>query len=118
MVHRDIRIKRAYEPPAPEDGSRVLVDRLWPRGVTKQAARIDDWPKEITPSTELRKEFSHMPERWAEFKARYAQELEGQAEALDRLCRRAEEGPVTLVFAARDERYNNAVALKEILEQR
>ena len=112
-----IRIRRAYDPPAKEDGARILVDRLWPRGLTKERARVDLWLKELAPSTELREEFHHDPARWEEFRRRYREELTANGETLGQLRREAGEGTVTLLFAARDEDHNNAVVLKELLEQ-
>ncbi|WP_298438815.1 DUF488 family protein [Geobacter sp.] len=111
-----VGIKRIYDPPAPEDGTRVLVDRLWPRGIAKDEARIDEWLKEIAPSDELRKWFGHDPARWEEFRERYRRELEAKGEPLERLRALAGKGTVTLLFAARDEEHNNAVVLKEILD--
>jgi uncharacterized protein YeaO (DUF488 family) len=115
------RIKRAYAEPAPADGLRVLVDRLWPRGLSKKAAVIDLWLKEIAPSTALRQWFGHDPERWAEFQRRYREELSApeRAAALARL-REAERtsGTVTLLYAARDETHNHAAALLEVLRER
>jgi uncharacterized protein YeaO (DUF488 family) len=113
-----IRLKRAYDQPAANDGYRVLVDRVWPRGVSKDEAQIDDWPKEIAPSTELRKWFGHDPEKWDEFKKRYFQELDGRAEIVNELVNQAREGRLTLVYSAKDEKHNNAVALKEYLKER
>lgn len=113
--HDRVRIKRAYEAPSADDGTRVLVDRLWPRGVRKADAAIDHWAKELAPSTELRKWFGHDPARWAEFRRRYAAELREQGEALDRLRALAEKGPVTLVYAAHDEEHNDAVVLRDVL---
>ncbi len=110
-----IRLKRAYEPPAADDGARILVDRLWPRGVRKADARIDTWMKEIAPSTALRRWFGHDPARWQEFRTRYLAELRRHSEDLDRLRALAQRGPVTLVFAARDERHNDAVVLRDVL---
>jgi uncharacterized protein YeaO (DUF488 family) len=110
-----IRLKRAYEPASKADGTRVLVDRLWPRGVTKAAAAIDRWEKTLAPSDSLRKWFGHDPARWNEFQKRYAEELRGCREALHELRALAREGPVTLVFSARDERHNDAVALRDVL---
>lgn len=112
-----IEIKRAYEPASPEDGSRILVDRYWPRGVRKEAARIDAWLKDLAPSRELIAWFGHRPERWDEFRRRYHQELtwpEAEA-ALRDLQKRAAAGKITLVYSAWDEAHNNAVALKQIL---
>ncbi|MGA9016067.1 MAG: DUF488 domain-containing protein [Acetobacteraceae bacterium] len=110
-----IQLKRAYEPPSPEDGSRVLVDRLWPRGLRKADAAVDRWMKDIAPSTELRQWFGHDPERWQEFRRRYAKELKQHATAVDELRDLARHGTVTLVFGARDEEHNDAVALREVL---
>jgi uncharacterized protein YeaO (DUF488 family) len=113
-----IGLKRAYDPPAASDGHRVLVDRVWPRGITKDALRLDAWLKDLAPSTALRKWFAHDPKKWEEFRARYFRELDGQRPAVDDLGRRARRGRVTLVFAARDAERNNAVALKDYLERR
>lgn len=111
----DIRLKRAYEPPAAADGTRILVDRLWPRGVRKADLAIDRWLKEVAPSAELRRWFGHDPARWAEFRRRYAAELAAGPEPLAELRRAAAAGPVTLVYAARDEAHNHAVLLRELL---
>lgn len=113
-----IRLKRAYEPPAEADGTRVLVDRLWPRGVTKADAAIDHWMKDLAPSTELRKWFGHDPARWTEFRQRYAAEIDPHRDDLERLREMADTGVVTLVYAARDETHNDAVALRDILLRR
>ena len=110
-----VRLKRAYEQPSPEDGTRVLVDRLWPRGVSKAEAAIDHWAKEIAPSPELRKWFGHDPGRWQEFRRRYRREIDGHSEELGRLRDLVRRGTVTLVFAARDEEHNDAVVLREVL---
>jgi len=112
---RDIRLKRAYDPPSAEDGTRILVDRLWPRGVRKSSAGIDRWMKDIAPSTALRKWFGHDPDRWREFRRRYAAEIRDHADRLAELRTAARAGPVTLVFAARDERHNDAVVLRDVL---
>lgn len=112
------QIKRAYEKPARGDGVRVLVDRLWPRGVSKTEAKIDRWLKEIAPSTELRKWFGHDPARWAEFRRRYFAELKTQREGLEELRSLAKEKTVTLVFSAKDTEHNQAVALRAYLETR
>lgn len=112
---KNIRLKRAYEKPSPDDGLRILVDRLWPRGLTKEAAAIDHWYKEIAPSTESRKWFGHDPDRWEEFRARYAAQLREHAELLEEIRKLARRGPVTLVYAARDEQHNDAVVLREVL---
>ncbi|HEV2457477.1 MAG TPA: DUF488 domain-containing protein [Ktedonobacterales bacterium] len=113
----DVRLKRAYDAPEPSDGTRVLVDRLWPRGLTKERARVDLWLKEVAPSNQLRIWFGHDPAKWDDFRRRYKAELEsgeGQA-ALARLRGLARQGPVTLVYAARDTEHNDAVALQELL---
>lgn len=113
-----IWLKRAYEPPGPQDGTRVLVDRLWPRGVRKEEAQIDLWLKQIAPSDSLRKWFNHDPNKWETFKERYYQELEAdKPEQVRNLADIAGQGRVTLVFGAKDERLNNAAALKEYLEK-
>lgn len=110
-------LKRAYEAPVKSDGTRVLVDRLWPRGISKEALKADHWLKEVAPSTELRKWFDHDPEKWAEMKKRYKAELGkgAQKEAFGELKALAKEGPLTLVYGAKDEEYNQAVILKELL---
>ncbi len=115
-----VKLKRAYEPAARSDGHRVLVERLWPRGVRKQDLALDAWEKRVAPSTELRKWFAHDPERWAEFKHRYREELkdEAAAQALRELAQRAADGTVTLVYSSHDSEHNNAVALKAELERR
>jgi uncharacterized protein YeaO (DUF488 family) len=113
-----IAVKRAYDPPTESDGVRVLVDRLWPRGVTKAAAKIDRWMKDLAPSGELREWFGHDPARWEEFRRRYHKELAGQADALAELRKLARGGTVTLVYAARDTEHNDAVVLKELLGRR
>ena len=111
----DIQIRRAYDPPSRGDGYRVLVDRVWPRGVSKQDLDLDAWRKEIAPSTRLRQWFGHDPGRWKGFQARYFAELEGKQEALRDLVRRAREGRITLVYGARDPDHNQAVALRAYL---
>jgi uncharacterized protein YeaO (DUF488 family) len=114
-----VALKRIYEEPAPGDGTRVLVERLWPRGFTKERARVDLWLKEITPSRELHKWYGHDPQKFAEFRRRYEAELAsgtGQA-ALAKLRELAKKGPVTLVFAARDVQHSNAAVLRELLVQ-
>lgn len=115
IVADNIQLKRAYEPPAPDDGARILIDRLWPRGVKKEDAAIDEWIKEIAPSTELRKWFGHDPERWREFRRRYQSELRQHPDGIERLRALARRGPITLVYAAHDEAHNDAVVLKELL---
>ena len=110
-----MRVKRIYEPAAHEDGVRVLVDRVWPRGVSKSKARIDTWMKEIGPSTELRKWFGHDPARWTEFRRRYRIELTERGTLLKELRAIARNGPLTLVYSAKDEHHNQAVVLRERL---
>lgn len=110
-----VTIKRAYDPPSPRDGTRVLVDRLWPRGVKKADAGIAQWMKEIAPSNELRKWFGHDPQRWDEFRRRYKAELAKKREAVGELRELARQGPLTLVYSARDEAHNQAVVLREML---
>jgi uncharacterized protein YeaO (DUF488 family) len=112
-----VALKRAYDPPARGDGRRVLVDRIWPRGIARDDLRIDAWLKELAPSTSLRKWFGHDPNKWEEFKERYARELEERPDALAQLIGMAKAGRLTLVFGARDTEHNNAVALKEYLER-
>lgn len=111
-----IFLKRAYQAPAGSDGCRILVERLWPRGVAKQDAQIDLWAKQAAPSTELRRWFGHDPAKWTEFKRRYFEELKSRPQALDPIRQCLQEGRVTFVFASREEHFNNAVALKEYLE--
>ena len=113
-----IALKRAYETPARSDGCRVLVERLWPRGLSKQNAKIDLWAKEVAPSPALRRWFDHDPDRWADFKRKYFAELRTRKDALEPILERARRGKVTFVFAARETQFNNAVALKEYLERR
>ena len=108
-----IRIKRVYEPPDKHDGRRILVDRLWPRGLTKENADIDLWLKDIAPSTELRKWFGHKPDRWEEFKEQYLAELKSNSEQIRLLKQELDKGIVTLVYGAKDERYNQAVVIQE-----
>ena len=111
---RSVTIKRVYEPPAPSDGSRILVDRLWPRGISKRKAALDGWAKDVAPSSGLRKWFGHRPERFQEFAKRYRAELKG-SEALKEL--RARKGKVTLVYGARDPKINHARVLAQILKR-
>jgi uncharacterized protein YeaO (DUF488 family) len=111
-----IKLKRVYEAPEPDDGFRILVDRLWPRGLSKNSARIDFWLKEAAPSTELRKWFDHDPSKWTEFRARYFCELDSNSQAIDQLKEHLRHGMVTLVFGAKDHEHNDAVALKKYLE--
>lgn len=111
----DLRVKRVYASPSPEDGARILVDRLWPRGLSREKARVDLWLKELAPSTELRKWFNHDPAKWDEFRQRYQQELRQQPAALAQLAELADTRPVTLLFGAKEERFNDAVALKAFI---
>ncbi len=110
-----LKLKRAYEPAEPGDGRRVLVDRLWPRGVSKAEARIDDWLKDVAPSTALRKWFGHKPERWTAFRERYREELKANP-AVETLRQIIAEGHTTLVYGAKDTEHNQAVALAEYLQ--
>jgi uncharacterized protein YeaO (DUF488 family) len=112
-----IKLKRVYEKPTPDDGLRVLVDRLWPRGLSKDRAAVDLWLKEAAPSPELRTWFHHDPARWPQFQQRYRAELRENQDALKLLKRKCKEGTVTLVHAARDQEHNGAVALKRFLDR-
>ncbi len=111
----DIRIKRVYEQPDPNDGARILVDRLWPRGLTKEKAKIDLWLKDVAPSTELRKWFAHDPTRWIEFQSRYREELRHNKEPFALLQQAAARGPFTLVYGAKDQQHNETVVLQRLL---
>lgn len=111
----NVRIKRVYEPASEEDGARILVDRLWPRGISHDEARLDGWLREIAPSSRLRSWFGHDPRRWAEFRNRYRSELAGHADALSELRRRARERRITLLYGAKDELHNHAVVLRNVL---
>jgi uncharacterized protein YeaO (DUF488 family) len=113
-----IRIKRAYEERSPADGTRILVERLWPRGLTKERAAVDLWLKDIAPSPALRKWFSHDPAKWGQFQLRYRRELRENPEAVGLLRRQVRKGPVTFVYASHDEEHNAAVALKAFLGRR
>ena len=113
-----LRLKRAYEPPTRSDGRRLLVDRLWPRGLSKERAAIDQWMKEVAPSAELRRWFGHDPERWPEFQRRYRQELRARDDLVREIAALASRGPVTLVFGARDEVHNDAVVLAAVVRAR
>lgn len=112
-----VQLKRAYEPAEAADGHRVLIDRIWPRGVSKEEARLDEWARELAPTTELRKWFGHDPERFDEFRRRYTAELAAHEEKVRELRRRAREGTLTLVYGARDTEHNDAVVLAEILRR-
>jgi uncharacterized protein YeaO (DUF488 family) len=117
-LRENVNVKRVYEQPADADGTRVLVDRVWPRGLTKQRAAVDVWLKEIAPSADLRKWFGHDPSRWKEFEARYRAELDKNGAAIDRLRELIDKGPVTLLYGAHDEAHNNAVALRAYLDSK
>ena len=110
-----VRTKRAYEAPAPDDGARILIDRLWPRGVKKEALELAEWDKDLSPSNELRQWYGHEPARWDEFRRRYAAELRSHQDRFDALRERARRGVVTLVFASHEEKLNNAGAMREYL---
>jgi uncharacterized protein YeaO (DUF488 family) len=113
----DVRLKRAYEPAAPTDGYRALIDRLWPRGVSREHAKLDSWEKELAPSPELRQWFGHEPRRFEEFRRRYIDELRSKRPRLTALRRRARQGTLTLVYSARDTEHNDAVVLAEVLRR-
>ena len=113
-----INLKRAYDAPAKSDGKRILVERLWPRGVTKDAMKLENWFKDITPSPDLRKWYGHEPEKWPEFQKRYRKELDGNKDELARLKVLCAKGTVTFIYAAKDEERNSAVVLKAYLEKR
>ena len=113
----DVHTKRIYDPPDPGDGYRVLIDHVWPRGVSRERAELDRWARELAPSDGLRRWFDHVPERFDEFRARYRTELEQQGELLEQLRSRARQGRVTIVYAARDREHNNAVVLAELLRE-
>jgi uncharacterized protein YeaO (DUF488 family) len=114
---KSINIKRVYDDKSDDDGYRVFIDRLWPRGVKKEDAHFDEWLKDLAPSTELRKWFDHDSERFEEFKKRYKKELEEHKEELDKLRNRAKSKKITLLYAAKDKEMNNAVVMKEVLEE-
>jgi len=113
----EVRLKRIYEPPSPADGRRVLVERLWPRGLRKADAALDEWLRDIAPSPELRRWYGHDPQKWPEFRRRYRDELAERTDLLARLRAHASAGPLTLLFAARDTERNSAVVVKELLEE-
>ncbi|MCW8408301.1 DUF488 domain-containing protein [Legionella sp. PATHC035] len=113
-----IKIKRIYEQAEPSDGCRILVDRLWPRGVKKEDARVDLWLKDTAPSHELRRWFDHKPEKWEEFQKRYAKELEDKEESLQTIIDKAKNQTITLLYSAQDEQHNNALALLELMRAR
>ena len=114
----DIRTKRIYEQPESKDGIRILVDRLWPRGLSREQAQLDAWYKDLAPSTELRRWYNHDPGKWNEFRSRYFLELQNQPEQVRKLLKFLGKSPATLLFGAKEAQYNNAVALKEYLESR
>ena len=114
----NIRIKRAYEQPDKGDGVRILVDRLWPRGLTREKVSVDLWLKDIAPSSELRKWFGHDPDKWKSFRARYQTELRHKEDLIKVLEQKAREGKITLIYGARDEQHNEALVLKQYLERR
>lgn len=111
-----IQLKRAYAPPKSSDGLRILVERLWPRGLSKEAAQLDDWCKDIAPSTELRQWYNHQIERWPEFKKRYIEELKANQEATSELYQHIHNKDVSFIYAAHDEQHNSAIVLKEFME--
>ncbi|MGH2957110.1 MAG: DUF488 domain-containing protein [Solirubrobacterales bacterium] len=113
----DVRLKRAYEPVASSDGYRILIDRLWPRGVSRRRARLDEWDKALAPSAELRRWFGHEPSRFEEFRRRYLEELRRQRPRIAELRRLARKGTLTLVYAAHDSEHNDAVVLAEVLRR-
>lgn len=117
QVALDVRTKRAYDRPAADDGHRVLIDHVWPRGVKRAALRLDEWARQLAPSDELRRWFAHDPDRFDEFRARYRAELASHGEKLAELRQRASHGTVTIVYAARDREHNNAVVLAELLRE-
>ena len=111
-----LKIKRIYVPAAEDDGFRILVDRLWPRGLTKEKAKVDWWLKEIAPSDQLRKWYAHDPKKWAEFKKKYSNELDQKRDLIDQIIKKTKEGDLTLLFSSKEEKLNNAVALREYIE--
>jgi uncharacterized protein YeaO (DUF488 family) len=111
----NVRVKRIYDPVEPDDGYRVLIDHVWPRGVSRDRANLDAWLRELAPSDELRKWFDHIPERFDEFRARYRDELNDHREPVEDLRRRARKAPLTILYAARDREHNNAVVLAELV---
>jgi uncharacterized protein YeaO (DUF488 family) len=113
----NVKAKRAYLPAEEGDGYRVLIDRLWPRGVSRERARLDEWARDLAPSTQLRRWFGHDPERFGEFRTRYRRELKAHSEEIAVLRRRADAGPLTLVYGARDTEHNDAVVLEELIRE-
>lgn len=113
-----IRLKRAYDEPEESDGYRILVDRIWPRGVSKEELQLDEWMKEVAPSDELRKWFDHDPEKFDEFRKRYYQELDSNSESVSQLATMARDQDITLIYGAKDREYNQAIVLKEYLKKK
>lgn len=113
-----LKIKRIYDEPSRDDGKRILIDRLWPRGLKKEDVKIDEWLKEVAPSNELRKWFNHDPDKWEEFKKRFHAELKERQDMVAEIIRAARKGRVTLLFGSKEERFNNAVALREYVASR
>ena len=113
-----IRVKRVYDRPEQSDGSRILVDRLWPRGLSKERAKIDVWLKDVAPSNGLRKWFAHNPKKWVEFKKRYFKELASKKDLIEFILNTKKQGAVSLLYGARDEKFNNAIALKSYIESK
>jgi uncharacterized protein YeaO (DUF488 family) len=113
-----ISVKRVYDTPKKDEGFRILVDKLWPRGLSKNKAKVDLWLRDVAPSDELRKWFGHDPQRWTEFKKRYFAELNHKKEFVNQIIEKAEEGTVTLLYGTKEEKFNNAMALKEYIETR
>jgi uncharacterized protein YeaO (DUF488 family) len=113
-----LKIKRVYDPPSPNDGKRILIDRLWPRGLKKEDAKVDVWIKEVAPSTQLRMWYGHDPKKWVEFKRRFFSELHRRQDLVEGIVNASRKGTVTLLFGSKEERFNNAVALKEFVEAR
>ncbi|MFT4064053.1 DUF488 domain-containing protein [Paraburkholderia sp.] len=116
--HNNVQIKRVYEPVSARDGARILVDRVWPRGITKAQAGLTLWMKDIAPSTRLRQWFNHDPDRWEQFQQAYARELDGNGEAVSQVLALCAAGPVTLLYGARDQEHNNALVLQQYLHKR
>ncbi len=114
----ELRTRRIYEPPSRSDGKRILIDRLWPRGLSRERARIDYWAKDVAPSSELRRWYRHDPDKWPEFRERYFAELDANPEGVAALRAELGTGPVTIVFGSKQERLNNATALLEYLKER
>lgn len=112
-----INIKRVYDPVSPQDGRRILVDRLWPRGIEKEKAKIDEWLKDIAPSNELRKWFFHDPSKWQEFRDRYKKDLKNKQDLIEKIVTEIKKGPVTILYSAKDVEHNNARVLKEVIEE-